>query len=648
MTVVEDVKDRIDIVEVIGETVKLRKSGKNYTGFCPFHPNTRTPAFAIFPDNGTWRCFGACNEGGDIFSFLMKKEGWDFTETLRHLAERAGVELRPYTPEQEAADEANQRLRDLLESAVMSYRHNLNKTSAGEPALAYLRERGLDDTILEAFGIGLAIDSWDSALEYLQGKGYSREEMIAAGMVTERDDGGIFDRFRNRIMIPIRDAKGGMAGFGARVLDPGDSPKYLNSPQSVLFDKGGLLYGLDKARKAIRSADQAVIVEGYMDVISLHKFGFQNVVSSMGTAITERQLRTLKRYSRRMILALDADVAGSQATLRGLEVAREALERQADPVFNSRGLVRNEGRLDADIRIVTLPEGLDPDEVVSSDPEAWPKLLDGAQTVVDFVMGVLARERDLDDPKEKASVARRILPLIEDVADPVERETYRQRLARQLKVDERALQSWRPGRGSRRTRRRAELPKIPEERQVAVSTSAIESFCLGVLLLNPELLYKIDREFQALSLERTSAQDFTSAEGQVIFQAVRSALTQDDEEPVRYWRLILESPIDQLADEYLAEVVDLDIGLPRVIEEIIANFLRLRKRNLETALNHLRFRLQEAQELPDNNETQKEGDVWHHTREVQRIASHKERLDRALERPGGSISSTSGPAIDSE
>lgn len=637
MGVIDEVKDRIDIVEVVGESVKLRKSGKNYTGFCPFHPNTRTPAFVIFPESGTWRCFGACNEGGDVFSFLMKKEGWDFSEALRFLAGRAGVELRPRGSEEQVAEEAHQNLRNLLEAAITFYRHNLLQTTAGAPVLEYLHTRNLDDQTLETFEIGYAPNAWDATLAYLKEKGYSDKELVDAGMVSERDTGGYYDRFRNRIMIPIRDVRGRMAAFGARVIDPQDVPKFLNSPQTALFDKGRMLYGLDKARKAIRTTDQSVIVEGYMDVIGLHQAGYANVVSPMGTALSESQLRLLKRYSRRIVLALDADMAGSKATLRGLTVAREALDRQPDPVFDARGLVRHEGRLDADIRVITLPEGVDPDEVVAENSQAWMKLLEGAQTVVDYVTGVLTADQDLDDPKIKAEVAKQVLPLVEDVADPVEREAYRQSLARRLKVDERALIAWRP-KPRRRRLRRGMASETDVESPVSM-VSPIERFCLGVLLCDPELLYRIDRNMQALDLGRLSPQDFTGTEHQVIFHAVREALAQEEEEPARHWRSRLEAPLLVLADTLLAEVVDFDFTRPRVIEEIMANFLRLRKRNLESALTHLRFQLQAIQES-ESLEEEQQADVWHYTHEVQRIASQKYRLDRALAGRGGSHQAT--------
>ena len=631
MTVVDEIKDRIDIVEIVGESVKLRKSGKSYTGFCPFHPNKRTPAFAVFPDSGTWRCFGACNEGGDVFSFLMKKEGWDFKETLAYLAERTGVELRPITPEQEAAEEEHVRLRELLETTVTFFRHNLLHTPEGEPVLSYLESRGMTDATIEAFDLGYAPNTWEATMNHLQERGYSVEDLQNAGMVSKRDEGGYYDRFRNRLMIPIRDVRGRMSGFGARVMDPDAVPKYLNSPQTALFDKGRLLYGLDRARKDIRQKDQAVIVEGYMDVIGLHQAGFANAVSPMGTAITEHQLRLLKRYSRRMILALDADAAGSQATMRGLNLARDALERDADPVFNTRGLVRYEGRLDADIRIVTLPGEKDPDEIVLENPEAWRDVLGSAQTVVDYVLDVMSAEYDLDDPKHKAQIARQVLPLIEDVADPVEREAYRQQLSRRLKVDERALLKLRP-QPQKRAARQPSVDPTPVQETYSEQETALERFCLGVLLREPELVYQVDRAYVSLELDRLSTKDFTGTDRRVIFQAVRSALAQDEVEPDQHWKKALDPSLLPIAEELSGEMLELDFMQPRVREEIIANFLRLRKRNLEISLTNLRFQLQAEQESDTGGEEARKEQILVHTKEVQKIALTKDKLDRALSR----------------
>ncbi len=642
MSVVDEIKERIDTVEVISETVKLRKSGKNYTGFCPFHPNTRTPAFVVFPETGTWRCFGACNEGGDVFSFLMKKEGWDFPETLRVLAERAGVTLTPRTPQQAEAEEAGQRLRELQESVIPFYRHNLLQTAMGAPVLEYLHKRGLGDEALETFEIGYAPDDWEATRQFLHEKGYEESEIAQAGMVSERETGGYFDRFRHRIMIPIRDARGRMAGFGARVVDPNDVPKFMNSPQTIVFDKGRLLYGLDKARKAIRSADQAVIVEGYMDVIALHQAGYANVVSPMGTALTEAQLRLLKRFSRRIVMALDADAAGDQATLRGLTLARESLDRKAEHVFEARNLVRQEGRVDADIRIITLPPGMDPDEVVAQDHTAWMGLLEGAQSVVEYVMEVLIGDRDLEDAKAKADVARQILPLIEDVIDPWERETYRQNLARRLKVDERALLAWQPRRERRRRGMEADDTALRPEAGIVskVSATALDGFCLGLLLRDPELMYRVDRTLQAVEQKKLSADDFRGSERQAILSAVRAALEQQDDEPSVHWRRNMHEPLQEIAGELAQQVDGIDLERPRVLDEVLADFLRLRKYNLETSLSQLRFQLQTAQETDNDQRLMQRPDIGQHTRRAQELAMDIARVDQAINKRQGARQSS--------
>ncbi len=404
MSVTDEIKDRIDIVDLVSESVEMRRAGRNFTGFCPFHHNVNTPSFVVFPDTQTWKCFGECDEGGDVFSYVMKKEGWDFAEALRNLADRAGIELKPLTPQALEEQEEGERLRDLLEEAVIFYRHNLINTEAGKIAQAYLDRRGISGETAEAFGLGFAPKTWESALQHFQSKGYTNTEIRDAGLVTEKEEGGMYDRFRHRLMIPIRNQNGKMAGFGARVLNPDDVPKYLNSPQTQTFDKSRLLYGLDNARKNIRELDQAVIVEGYMGVIGPYQHGYRNIVAQMGTALTEYQLRILKKYTGKFILALDSDAAGQKATLRGLEVAREALDRTQEIGFDARGLLQHEGRLKADIRVLTLPPGMDPDDVTHQDPDQWQQLLKDAKPVVAHVMTTLAKDQDLDDPKVKSDI----------------------------------------------------------------------------------------------------------------------------------------------------------------------------------------------------------------------------------------------------
>jgi len=538
MTAVDEIKSRLDIVDIVSETVKLRHSGKNYTGFCPFHPNTKTPAFVVFPDTQTWRCFGQCNEGGDIFNFVMKREGWDFPEALRHLAERAGVTLHEFTLEEQERVEENEHLREVLSMAVTFYQHQLRNTEAGKEALEYLHHRKLMDETIDAFALGYAPDSWDALIQYMASRDITDEDLFNAGLVLERDSGGSYDRFRHRLIIPIRDNRGRMAGFGGRVLRPEDVPKYLNSPKTGVFDKSRLLYGLDMARREIRAKDQAVIVEGYLDVIGPYQAGFKNCVSPMGTALTENQFRLIKRYSRKIILALDPDAAGEKATLRGLETAREALDRESDPVFDSRGLTQIEGRLRADIRVTTLPNGLDPDEIALDDPDLWASLIEQAKPIIIHVMETLAAHKDIDDPKAKEEIASQVLPLIEDVRGSVEREAYRQRLARLLKVDERALVRRYSGGAPRRRRSypQRQAGHAPAASAPSLSTNhrKLEKTCIEALLTDPTLLHFIDRAFRGFELACIHADDFTHTDTKEIFKIIKQSVEQDRDAHLDY------------------------------------------------------------------------------------------------------------------
>ena len=660
MTAIDEIKSHLDIVELVSESVQLRKSGKNYTGFCPFHANTRTPAFVVFPDSGTWRCFGQCNEGGDIFKFVMKKEGWDFPEALRALAEKAGVTLKAPTPQEQAAAEEYDALRILLEDAVTFYRHNLFNTPAGKPVLEYLRtKRGLKDDTIEAFGLGYAPLSWDATLNYFKSKGHSEQELIDSGLVTVREESDqrsaagdqtdhpslvasrrIYDRFRHRILFPIRDERGRMAGFGARIINPDDVPKFLNSPQTPIFDKGRLLYGLDRARKAIRAAEQAVIVEGYLDVIALHQAGFANTVSPMGTALTDHQLYLLKRFTKSIVLALDPDAAGDKATLRGLQLARQTMDHESEPVFDAHGLLGFEARLQADIRVTTLPPGMDPDDVVNRDPAEWQRILGNAKPIVEHVMETLAVGRNLEDPKVKNEIAAQVLPLIEDVPNPVERDTYRQRLARLLRVDERALLGTLPP--SRRSRRSASRAGTPGGRtslapgeallptSVAASlTSPVESHCIGIFLRRPDLIYRVDRSMQERGLTRLGNEDFQLAEHQALFSLIQESIEQEDVEPLNYVLNRLSLPMMDVADVLLHRTENMDPNEDKVLEDLVRALLELRRRHLRQGIEHLRFLMEEAQQQGDGMATEYQQSMLQYTgilnRLYQAIGQYTER-----------------------
>jgi DNA primase len=607
MNNIEEIKNRVDIVDLVSENVKLRHSGKNYTGFCPFHANTRTAAFVVWPETGTWRCFGECNEGGDIFRYIMKREGVDFKEALKMLAERAGIELQPLTPAAKEENERSEVLRKILEETVVFYRHQLRNTDAGHTAQEYLRsKRGITAETEEIWGLGYAPDSWDALINHFKQKDYPIQDLIDAGLVSDREDGRVYDRFRHRLMIPIRDIHGKMAGFGGRVLNPDDMPKFMNSPQTILFDKSEILFGLDRARKAIRSANQAVIVEGYFDVIVPHQEGFENLVSPMGTALTEAQMRQLKRFTRQFVMALDPDAAGQKATLRGLEVAREALDHEGDPVFNARGLLYYESRLKADLRVSTLPDDLDPDEIVLRDKEEWQHIVNNARPIIYHVLDALIADQDIDDPKVKSSIAAQVLPLVKDIANPIERDAYRQYIARTLKIDERALAETSP---SQRKSRRA--PRESQQEQASnIATQQIETAneqgklyhleqeIIAFLCKEPEIRFRIDRFLRECGLQHLSLSDFMHTENQEMIKIILESLEQDTLEPVDYIsdRIDISQLITEVNHSPLPEE-DEKKPVPhmRQLEETTRLILLARQININQEIKQLRFLQTEQQ-----------------------------------------------------
>ena len=626
-TITDEIKSKIDIADLVSEAgVKLRHAGRNYTGFCPFHDNKHTPAFVVWPESGTWRCFGQCNEGGDIFKFVMKRENLDFKEALNKLAARAGVEVPEYikpTPEQK---EAYDNLRKLLEDALIFYRGHL---LANKDILNYLRrERRLADASIETFGLGYAPRAWDSALTHFTQRGYSEKDLFEAGLVSERDSGGHYDRFRNRIMIPIRDENGRMSGFGARIVDPDDLPKFLNSPETPIFSKGRLLYGLDRARKPIRAADQAVIVEGYLDVIALHQAGYENVVSPMGTALTEDQLRLLKRFTRKIVLALDPDTAGQKAVLRGLDAARQAMDREGEFGFDARGLLRNEARLQADLRVASLPDGLDPDEIVARDKQEWKRLIENSKPVILHVMETLSIGRDLNDSKVTVEIANQVLPLIQDLPRQEERVFYEQKLAHFLKIDERAFigaQAQRP----RGRRLRGERQVAAEESNIRVAVSSskkTEAYIVGVLFTKPELLYRLDRLLQEFGLLALSAEDFEYTDHQMLFGLIREALEQDKTEQHAFVVESLPESLQGLTQDLGTQTEKAERVEEKLLEDLLRGAIKLRRGAAGENLNQLRFLQEEAHQGGDLRAASYQDLVLQHTKLLRDLDQASRRM----------------------
>lgn len=615
MTVTEDIKSRLDIVDIISESVSLRRSGRNYAGFCPFHQNTRTPAFFVFPETQTWRCFGACAEGGDLFSYVMKKEGWEFKEALKNMAQRAGVTLEEQKPVDKRKQAAHNKQAGLLQAAADYFHQLFLHAPQGEAARQYVARRGLSEETIEQFVIGFALDSWDNCRSHFNMQGYSDQELLASGLLTENvDKGSKYDRFRNRLMIPIRDVDGRIVGFGARTLEKDGIPKYLNSPQTDLFDKSHLLYGLDTAKRAIREARQAVIVEGYMDVMQAWQAGFRNVVAQMGTALTEQQLRLLKRYTKQFVLALDADAAGQKATLRSLQVARETLDREVEVKFDAHGLVQQEGRLQADIRVMTLPEGKDPDNIVQEDPEEWTKLVSEAKPVVAYVIGVATAGLDMNDAKAKTAVAQQVLPLIKDIQDPIERDHYWQQLARALRIDERALRQIRlpvkPHQAAKMSQAaKPAQPKahvgwanVPRKGQTSLNplaTDMRQSDFLHHCVRFPQVILRVNQKLSECSQPQVTDEDFLLAEDRAIMRQMYQLIASTPVVTIDELWDSLEQTLQDRLKFLLTLPQSPETELERISDTLVLSVLDWRLAKIRQLLSEVNHLLHEAQTEDD-------------------------------------------------
>ncbi len=589
MSAVDEVKQRLDIVQVISAYVPLKKAGRNYKGLCPFH-SERTPSFIVFPDSQRWHCFGACGTGGDVVSFVMKRENLSFGEALKLLAARAGVQLQPPTPQQEAEADERRRLWDLNRQAAEYFHRLLVESSEAATARAYLEKRGLRPETLRAFQVGYARDDWQALGSHLKAMGWREEELLRAGLVIEREDGsGTYDRFRGRIIFPIRDARGRVCGFGGRVLGQSE-PKYLNTPQTPVFDKGSVLFGIDLAREAIRRAETAVLVEGYMDVLMAHQAGFRNVVATMGTALSREQLAVLKPLVRRVVLALDPDVAGDRATLRGLEVARESLETRVVPVPTARGLIRYETELDAELRILSLPEGRDPDEVIREDPARWEQLVADAMPVMDYYFRALTAGLDLSKAKDKAAAAEALLPLIAEVTNSIERAHHLQRLAAMLRTDERVL-AQQMERHGRERRGRTAPPAAP------VAELDLEGYLLYLLLLYPGLVESVADQAHEL---------FLRTENAAVFAALRESNAVEG--PVRGEDLSLDDALRGHVESVLSVHAQRPALSREEAEEALQTVaLRLQRERLKERDRDLQAMIQAAMEEGDSEALQRYG-----------------------------------------
>lgn len=462
MTDVENVKATIDIVQLVGESVQLKKAGRNFKGLCPFH-NEKTPSFMVSPERQAYHCFG-CGEGGDIFEFVMKREHTDFPEALRMLARRAGVELKDRGT---GDSKKKSRLFEANEQAAKYFQAALGH-EAGKIAAAYLKERDVSDRTAKRFKMGFAPNDYDALITALKKKKFTEQELVDAGLATPGKR-GVFARFRNRLMIPIADATGVVRGFTGRILDPDSKQaKYVNTSETPIYSKGRLVFALDLAKEAIIKQELAVVVEGQMDVITAHQAGTENVVATSGTAMTEDQLRQITRYTKTIALALDNDPAGKTAMLRIVELV---------------------GDRDVELKVVDLGSAKDPDELIKSKPNLWRKRLESAEPVIDYFFRQALKGHAKPYHREAiGEILDEVLPVLK-YRSGLDQDYYAEQFAATLGLEKGSVRD----RLKRLSGNRAQ-PKSPKERKQVHKTpeDLVSERMIGLVLTTDELKPKLD------------------------------------------------------------------------------------------------------------------------------------------------------------
>ena len=567
MSVVDDIKSRLDIAETVSEYVELKKSGQYLKAICPFHTE-KTPSFIVNSDRQSWRCFGACATGGDVFSFIMRMEGLGFATVLRNLAQKTGVALSP-----RGNSDSYKSIHNINKIAVQFYQDVL-MSSNGLHAVEYLRKRGIDEETIDKFQLGFSSRGWSDLKSHLTALGFTDEQAIEAGLLRRSEDGNIRDFFRERVMFPICDRQGNVIGFGARVLDDA-LPKYINTAGTPVFDKRNNLYASHIASRSIKSQNVGIVVEGYMDALTAHQYGYSNVVASMGTALTKQQVLMLESLASNFVLALDPDTAGQEAALRSLEASWGVFDREVVRDTRSRlgSLYQKKSLV---LKIATLPSGSDPDRLIREDSNKWERLItEDALPYRDFFISILGSKFDLNTTKGKAHAVEFFAPLISS-ANFVEQEPYIRKLAKKLEVSQEAVKAsiGRPKpSGYARTRRPY---KSNNSLEVTLSSlvdnpeDSLEDYTLALLLKTPKL------KERAVGLD---PQYFHRIENREIFTHWMNCPTMEE----------LQNRLEEPLQNHMAFIMG---------KEIVASGIGKAEIALDQCLNRLERRhLQELQEV---------------------------------------------------
>lgn len=563
------IKDKLDIVDFIGEYVQLKAAGINHKGLCPFH-SEKSPSFMANRERQSYHCFG-CGKGGDIFSFAQDIEGMDFVEALKFLADKAGVELQVRKANQVNANQKN-RLKDINKEAARFYHKFLLEIESSKPAREYLDRRGLKPETIDSWQIGFVPDQWDLLTKYLLKKGHSIDDLIAAGFTIKKDNArpgsaqGFYDRFRGRIMFPIRDVHGTVCGFTGRVLVETEKSggKYVNSPQTIVYDKSRIIFGLDFAKKSIREKDFIVLVEGQTDVISSHQAGVTNVVATSGTALTEEQIKLIKRYTQNVRMAFDGDSAGVKAAKRGIDLALAA------------GL---------SVKVISIPEGKDPDECIKTDPQLWLDAIDNAEDVMSWYFSRVLEGKDISDPRTKQSVADALLLEIDRIPFAVEKDHWLQQLGGRIGVDIAVLREdiKRIHNSKKPNFHKVEEAPVVEKKQKTRLDGLAERY-FALLFTFPKL---ISAEIKTPALMHT----FGSTMHKALYEQIKTLYTNSGSFDVDALRQIGgdESTINMLTMLADAEFLGIDENTAKkeaqgLLENMTVTFVKERSKQIESAI----------------------------------------------------------------
>lgn len=630
---IEQIKQRINIVDEIGLIVNLRRSGKAYKGLCPFH-SERTPSFYVFPETGTWRCFG-CNEGGDIFVFLEKHRGLTFYEALTELAEKTGIEIgvgADFAHEPSLATLQRKRILELNEEAAVWFHHQLLTTHAATYARSYVQSRGISNESLGRFRLGFAPDGSQLAA-YLLSRGYSESELIDTGLVRKREDGNqsIYDYFRNRLIFPIRDTHERTIAFGGRDLG-GGTPKYLNSPQTSVFDKSATLYAIDQAREAIRRLDEVIIVEGYVDAVMAHQYGYRNVVACIGSAITSKHVQSIKKLTRRLVLALDPDSAGEMATLRAIEVAQEGFDRISVPILSTPSAANSNSRrpqelpqprfeeqVDAEIRIMQLPDGIDPDEYIRGNPQAWETATKAALPLMEYYFESILQSIDIHTATGKLEASKRLIAIVASLGEPIKRDLYSRRIAAILHLDEKSISSEIQRAQRQRTRSTAQKGNGGQEDSVigdkyhsSLSQQGQKSPVPGALEARLSAGRALEEHIISILLSWLwvapevygilTPSDFEGTETRALYSALNTLHSQlthfTQEDMVPYLPTYLHAEAERIRD---LPIVQRSLDRAQIVRNAKQAAVRLKRQRLSDAITELSSLQREAAEQHDND-----------------------------------------------